>query len=202
MKSYEQLLLANKAWAKEKVADDPDYFNRLLNIQTPNFLWIGCSDSRVPPDQITQTQPGDIFIHRNVANLVMEGDLNLLSCLQYSVEVLKVEHVIICGHYGCGGVRAAMGDVNLGVIDYWLLHIKKHYNEVKHHFEGLTDENERVNRMVEFNVIDQLHNLARTPIIQNAWKQRNGPQLHGWVYDLHDGIIKPVAELGPQDASV
>lgn len=200
MRSYEQLLLSNKAWAKEKVAEDPDFFNRLVNIQTPAFLWIGCSDSRVPPDQITQTQPGDIFIHRNVANLVMEGDLNLLSCLQYSVEVLKVQHVIICGHYGCGGVKAAMGDASLGIIDYWLAHIKRHYQQMQHEFIALESEEHRVNRMVELNVMEQLRNLARTPIIQKSWKERQGPHLHGWVYGLNDGVIKPVLEITPESA--
>lgn len=194
MKSYEKLLLENKAWAKEKVEDDPEYFSRLVDIQTPEFLWIGCSDSRVPANEITGTQPGEIFVHRNVANMVVHTDLNLLSVLQYAVEYLKVKHVIVCGHYGCGGVKAAMTKKNFGIINKWLRNIKDVYRYHSDEIDNLKTEDEKVNRVIELNVQEQVLNLAKTSIIQKAWKYNNGPDLHGWVYDLHDGIIKPICE--------
>lgn len=195
MKTYEKLLLENKAWAAEKVHDDPEFFNRLVNIQTPEFLWIGCSDSRVPANEITGTQPGEVFVHRNIANMVVHTDLNLLSVLQYAVEVLKVKHVIVCGHYGCGGVKAAMSNHNFGIINKWLRNIKDVYRYHREEIDLITSEEERVNRVIELNVQEQVMNLAKTSIIQKAWKDRSGPDLHGWVYDLHDGIIKPVFEI-------
>lgn len=195
MKPYEKLLLENKAWASERVADDPDFFNRLANIQSPEYLWIGCSDSRVPANEITGTQPGEIFVHRNIANMVVHTDLNLLSVLQYAVEVLKVKHVIVCGHYGCGGVRAAMTQQSLGIINKWLRNIKDVYRIHAAEIEKITDENERINKMVEFNVQEQVLNLAKTSIIQKAWKHDNAPHLHGWVYGLHNGIINPILEM-------
>lgn len=195
MKTYEKLLLENKAWAAEKVQEDPDFFNRLVNLQTPEFLWVGCSDSRVPANEITGTQPGEVFVHRNIANMVVHTDLNLLSVLQYAVEVLKVKHVIVCGHYGCGGVKAAMTQHNLGIINKWLRNIKDVYRFHREEIDAIQPEEERVNRLVELNVQEQVMNLAKTSIIQKAWKDRSGPHLHGWVYDLHDGIIKPVFEL-------
>lgn len=195
MKSYEKLLLENKAWAQEKIQDDPDYFTRLVNLQTPEFLWIGCSDSRVPANQITGTQPGEIFVHRNIANLVVSTDINLLSVLQYAVEVLKVKHIIVCGHYGCGGVKAAMTKKSLGIINKWLRNIKDVYRMHRDEIEALPEGIERENRMIELNVQEQVMNLAKTSIVQKAWKENNRPNLHGWVYDLHDGIIKPVFEL-------
>lgn len=197
MKSYEKLLLENKAWAKEKTLEDPEFFNRLLHVQTPEFLWIGCSDSRVPPDQITGTQPGEIFIHRNIANMVVHTDLNLLSVLEYAVNVLKVKHVIVCGHYGCGGVKAAMNRHSVGIINKWLRNIKDVYRYHREEIDGLKDENDRVNRLIELNVQEQVMNLAKTSIIQKAWKYDKAPYLHGWVYDLKDGIIKPVCEMDP-----
>lgn len=195
MKSYEKLLLENKAWAAEKVADDADFFNRLANIQSPEYLWIGCSDSRVPANEITGTQPGEIFVHRNIANMVVHTDLNLLSVLQYAVEVLKVKHIIVCGHYGCGGVKAAMTQQSLGIINKWLRNIKDVYRIHSAEVEKITDENERLNKMVEFNVQEQVLNLAKTSIIQKAWKHENAPHLHGWVYGLHNGIINPILEM-------
>jgi carbonic anhydrase len=195
MKPYEKLLLENKAWAAEKVADDADFFNRLANIQSPEYLWIGCSDSRVPANEITGTQPGEIFVHRNIANMVVHTDLNLLSVLQYAVEVLKVKHVIVCGHYGCGGVKAAMTQQSLGIINKWLRNIKDVYRIHSAEIEKITDENERLNKMVEFNVQEQVLNLAKTSIIQKAWKHENAPHLHGWVYGLHNGIINPILEM-------
>ena len=195
MKAYEKLLLENKAWAAEKVQDDPDFFNRLVNIQSPEFLWIGCSDSRVPANEITGTQPGEVFVHRNIANMVVHTDLNLLSVLQYAVEVLKVKHVIVCGHYGCGGVKAAMTNHNFGIINKWLRNIKDVYRFHREEIDTLKTEDEKVNKLIELNVREQVMNLAKTSIVQKAWKDRSGPDLHGWVYDLHDGIINPVFEI-------
>lgn len=195
MKTYEKLLLQNKAWATEKLQDDPDFFNRLVNIQTPEFLWIGCSDSRVPANEITGTQPGEVFVHRNIANMVVHTDLNLLSVLQYAVEVLKVKHIIVCGHYGCGGVKAAMSNHNFGIINKWLRNIKDVYRYHREDIDPLVSEDEKVNKLIELNVKEQVMNLAKTSIVQKAWKDRQGPDLHGWVYDLHDGVIKPVFEI-------
>ena len=195
MKAYQRLLLENKAWSKEKLQDDPEFFSRLEHIQTPEFLWIGCSDSRVPANEITGTQPGEIFVHRNIANLVVHTDLNLLSVLQYAVEVLKVHHIIVCGHYGCGGVKASMTHHNLGIINKWLRNIKDVYRIHRDEIDTLEDEEARVNKLVEFNIQEQVMNLAKTSIVQKAWKHEHIPHLHGWVYDLKDGIIKPVCEI-------
>ena len=195
MKAYEKLLLENKAWAAEKVGDDPDFFNRLANIQTPDFLWIGCSDSRVPANEITGTQPGEIFVHRNVANMVVHTDLNLLTVLEYAVHHLKVKHVIVCGHYGCGGVKASMTQHNFGIINKWLRNIKDVYRFHRDEIDSIKDEEGRVNRMVELNVQEQVMNLAKTSIIQKAWKKNQYPHLHGWVYGLKDGLIKPIFEM-------
>jgi carbonic anhydrase len=196
MKPYEVLLNDNKHWAAKKLAEDPGFFERLLHVQTPEFLWIGCSDSRVPPDQITQTEPGEIFIHRNVANLVVNTDVNLMSVLDYAVNHLKIKHVVVCGHYGCGGVKAAMGNDDFNqVLNMWLRNIKDIYRIHRKELEAIPDEDFRVNRMVELNVKEQVFNLAKTAIIQKAWSNDKRPDLHGWVYGLHDGIIKPVVEM-------
>ena len=200
MKAYERLLLENKAWAKEKVFEDPSYFERLVNVQTPEFLWIGCSDSRVPPNEITQTHPGEIFIHRNIANMVVHTDLNMLSVLQYAVEVLKVKHIIVCGHYGCGGVKAAMTHSSLGLINKWLRNIKDVYRFNQQELDAIENYDNRINRLIELNVKEQVLNIAKTSIVQQAWKDRKGPHLHGWVYDLHDGLIKPVYEMAAGSA--
>ncbi|TCZ64699.1 carbonic anhydrase [Flaviaesturariibacter aridisoli] len=196
MQTYEKLLLENKAWAAEKVADDPDYFKRLSALQTPEFLWIGCSDSRVPADKITGTQPGEIFVHRNVANLVINTDVNLLAVLDYAVTHLKVKHVIVCGHYGCGGIKAAATKTDYKpVLNMWLRNIK---DVIRHHrdeLDAIPDETRRSDRLVELNVQEQVMNLAKTTIIQKAWKAEQRPHLHGWVYGLADGIIKPVFEM-------
>lgn len=197
MLPYEKLLLENKAWAKEQDQSDPGFFKRLAAQQEPEFLWIGCSDSRVPADKITGTQPGEIFVHRNIANLVVNTDINLLSVLQYAVEVLKVKHVIVCGHYGCGGIKAAMNQHHYGIINHWLKNIKDVYRLHRKEIDALPDEEARVNRLTEINVTEQIFNLAKTSIIQKAWKDDNRPQLHGWVYGLNDGIIKPVCEMEP-----
>lgn len=195
MQQYEHLLHANKDWAKRMVETDPEYFERLVHIQRPQFLWIGCSDSRVPPDQITQTHPGEIFIHRNIANLVIHTDMNLMSVLQYAVEVLEVKHVVVCGHYGCGGVKAAMSRHSFGLINKWLRHIKDIYRLHADELRVIESSDDRLNRLIELNIIEQVNNLADTSIVQKAWKTRNAPHLHGWVYDLHDGIIRPLVEI-------
>ncbi|MCW5922734.1 MAG: carbonate dehydratase [Saprospiraceae bacterium] len=195
MNTYDRLLLENKAWAKEKVVEDPQFFERLVNVQRPEFLWIGCSDSRVPPDQITQTQPGEIFIHRNIANLVVHTDLNMLSVLQYAVEVLEVKHVIVCGHYGCGGVKAALSRHSYGIINKWLRNIKDVYRLNAAEIDALSTEDEQVNRLIELNIQSQVLNLAETSIVQTAWKRHNRPHLHGWVYDLHDGLIRTLMDM-------
>ena len=196
MKAYEKLLLENKAWADEKVNDDPAYFSRLANLQVPEFLWIGCSDSRVPSNEITGTQPGEIFVHRNVANLVINTDVNLLSVLDYAVNHLKVKHVIVCGHYGCGGIKAAITNHDFkAVLNMWLRNIKDVYRIHRAELDAITDADKKTDRLVELNVKEQVFNLAKTSIIQRAWKQEQRPHLHGWVYGLKDGIINPVFEM-------
>jgi carbonic anhydrase len=197
MRRHEQLLADNKEWAKEMVQKNPEFFQRLVNIQQPDFLWIGCSDSRVPPNQVTKTLPGEMFIHRNIANLVVHTDLNLLSVLQYAVEVLKVKHVIVCGHYGCGGVKAAMTRQSFGIIDTWLRHIKDVYRLHQAEVDALPSEAERVNRLIEINVREQVMHLTQSAIVQRAWKNHGRPHLHGWVYELSDGVIKPLIDIPP-----
>jgi carbonic anhydrase len=196
MQGYEKLLLENKAWALEMKQTDPDFFNRLAEIQKPEFLWIGCSDSRVPSNMITGTDPGEIFVHRNVANLVINTDVNLLSVLDYAVNHLKVKHVIVCGHYGCGGIKAALTNTDFKpVLNMWLRHIKDVYRFHRQELDELSDEVARTNRLVELNVQEQVTNLSKTSIIQRAWKEENRPDLHGWVYGLKDGLLKPVFEM-------
>ncbi len=196
MQTYNQLLLSNMAWAKEKVNEDPEFFKRLADVQTPEFLWIGCSDSRVPANEITGTQPGEIFVHRNVANLVVTTDVNLLSVLDYAVNHLKVKHVIVCGHYGCGGIKAAITNNDFkALLNMWLRNIKDVYRLHRTELDAITDADSKADRLVELNVQEQVFNLAKTSIIQRAWKERQGPHLHGWVYGLKDGLIKPVFEM-------
>ena len=189
MESYEKLLLENKAWASEKTSEDPEYFNRLAHIQTPEFLWIGCSDSRVPANEITNTQPGEIFVHRNIANMVVNTDVNLLSVLDYAVNHLHVKHVIVCGHYGCGGIRAALEKESHGLIDNWLRHVQDVERAHDSELSSIADVEARVNKLCELNVIDQVQNIARTTIVQDAWRRGHGVQLHGWIYGLKDGLI-------------
>jgi len=198
MTPHEKLLLENKAWAQEMLEQDSDYFNRLAHLQAPEFLWIGCSDSRVPANEITGTQPGEIFVHRNIANLVIHTDVNLLSVLDYAVNHLKVNHVIVCGHYGCGGVKAAMTNHDYNhLLNMWLRNIKDVYRLYQSELESITDEEARTDRLVELNVKEQVLKLAKTSIIQRAWKYSKRPVLHGWVYGLKDGIIKNLFDMEP-----
>ena len=199
MTSYETLLSKNKNWAKEQVDDDPDFFNRLSAIQKPEFLWIGCSDSRVPADKITGTQPGEIFVHRNIANMVVHTDVNLLSVLDYAVNHLKVKHVIVCGHYGCGGIKAEMTNHDYKyVLNMWLRNIKDVFRLYREELITMKNEEQRADRLVELNVKEQVMHLAKTSIIQRAWKEEQRPHLHGWVYGLKDGLINPVFEMEAQ----
>ena len=196
MTSYNKLLLANKEWAEAQVDVDPEFFKRLSALQTPEFLWIGCSDSRVPADKITGTQPGEIFVHRNIANMVVHTDVNLLSVLDYAVNHLNVKHVIVCGHYGCGGVKAAMTNHDFKyVLNMWLRNIKDVYRLHREELNAISDEEARTDRLVELNVIEQVMHLSKTSIIQRAWQNNQRPHLHGWVYGLKDGLIKPVFEM-------
>jgi carbonic anhydrase len=195
-----KLLLENLVWSKGKTQNNPDYFVNMAEGQKPDYLWIGCSDSRVDPSELTNTQPGEMFVHRNVANLVVHSDLNLLSVVQYAVEALKVDHIIVCGHYNCGGVKAAMGSASIGVIDHWIRNIKDTYSFHRFEVDGIKSESERVNRLVELNVMAQVKNLASTSIIQKAWKERSGfPALHGWVYDINTGLCKSMAMIQSAD---
>lgn len=189
MQVYNSLLEGNRQWVKEMLDKDPNFFRKLVDTQTPEVLWIGCSDSRVPANQITATQPGDIFVHRNIANMVVHSDMNLLSVLDYSVNVLKVKHVIVCGHYGCGGVKAAMGNGQNGLVDNWLRHIKDVYRTHSNELDAIQNEDDRFKRLVELNVIEQVFNVSKTSIIQNNWKDRRYPVIHGWVYNLENGVI-------------
>lgn len=197
MHAYEKLLLENKAWAAEQLSDDPEFFSRLANLQTPEFLWIGCSDSRVPANQITGTNPGEIFVHRNIANLVVDNDINLLSVLHYAVTYLKVKHVIVCGHYGCGGVKAAMGNDSYGILDQWLQNIKNIKDANMDQLMELKTEEDRTDLLVELTVEQQVRNVVKTTIIQDAWAKENRPSVHGWVYGLKDGLIKPLVTVHP-----
>jgi carbonic anhydrase len=195
MDVYEKLLLQNKAWSLEERERDPQFFQRLANQQHPKFLWIGCSDSRVPANEITGTDPGEIFVHRNIANMVVHTDLNMLSVLQYAVEVLQVEHIIVCGHYGCGGVKAALSHTELGLINKWLRNIKEVFRYHRVELEAIADEGKQLDRLTELNVIEQCNDLVKTSIIQKAWKTRKAPVIHGWVYRLSDGIVQELVNI-------
>ena len=190
MQSYKQLLEGNKTFVEESLLSDPEYFNKLASGQHPEVLWIGCSDSRVPANQVTNTKPGEVFVHRNIANVCAHSDMNMLSVLDYAVNVLKVKHVIVAGHYGCGGVSAAMSNQQFGLIDNWLRHIKDVYRLHSHELDLISDPQARADRLVELNVIEQVFNLRKTTIIQNAWKERVDLELHGWVVDIRTGFVK------------
>jgi len=198
MPNIDKLLLENKAWAQEKLEENPDYFKKLAALQTPEYLWIGCSDSRVPANEVTGTAPGEIFVHRNIANMVVHTDINLLSVLTYAVDVLEVKHVIVCGHYGCGGVKAAMGNNYLPLINNWLRNIKDVYKTNRAEIQSIEGEEKQFDRLVELNVLEQVQHLAETNIVQGAWKKREMPLIHGWVYGLNNGIIKPLVTIGPE----
>lgn len=200
MSELTKLLDANKSWAAARLREDPNYFKRLAALQSPDYLWIGCSDSRVPANVITGQQPGEVFVHRNIANMVVHTDLNLLSVLEYAVNVLKVHHIIVCGHYGCGGVRAAAGHQSLGIINNWLRNIEDVFRFHHHELMAISDEDARIDRLVELNVQEQVLNLAKTSIIQKAWKHHQRPSIHGWVYGLETGHLKPLCLV--EDASV
>jgi len=196
MKEYEKLLKDNKSWAAEMLKDDPAYFNKLSQLQTPEFLWIGCSDSRVPANQITGTQPGEIFVQRNIANMVVNTDSNVLSVLEYAVTHLKVKHIIVCGHYGCGGIKAAMSNHDYKqVLNMWLRNIKDVYRLHREELDAIADGDLRADRLCELNVKEQVMDLAKTSIVQRAWKHELRPDLHGWVYGLKDGLINPIFEM-------
>lgn len=199
MTTLDRLLSRNKAWAAEKTSKDSVYFERLAKDQNPDVLWIGCSDSRVPAEVIVNAQPGDIFVHRNIANQIVPTDFNSLSVLQYAVDVLKVDHVIVCGHYRCGGIKAALDRQrsDLVLVNKWLIHVKDVYRLHQKDIERLESREQKVNRLVELNVIEQLHKLSHTSIIQQSWKTRRGPWLHGWVYGLDNGLIEELAALDP-----
>ena len=192
--SISKLIRGNETWASTKLSADPDFFIRSAKGQAPKFLWIGCSDSRVPAEEITHTDPGELFVHRNIANLVVENDINLLSVLQYAVEVLQVEDIIVCGHYGCGGVNAAMAGVQLGLIDQWLDHIKESHQYYAWELEPYPTEEEKARKLVELNVLEQINNLGKTDIIRKAWAKGSRPSLNGWVYELATGKLKVLHE--------
>jgi len=186
---YKKILENNKQWVEKKLAISPEYFNNLAEGQQPPLLWIGCSDSRVPANEIIGAEPGEVFVHRNIANMVIHSDMNMLSVLDYAVNALKVKHVIVCGHYGCGGVKAAMGNSSIGIIDNWIRHIKDVYRFHQNELDAITDEKERFNKFVEVNVKEQVLDLAKTSIVQNAWKNGQKLSIHGWVYGLNSGYV-------------
>ncbi len=198
MEKINRLILENKAWAQGKTEIDPQYFANMANDQNPDYLWIGCADSRVPPSEITNTDPGEMFVHRNIANLVVHTDMNLLSVLSYAVEHLKVRHIIVCGHYNCGGVKAAMSPKSLGMLNNWVRNIKDIYSVHKKDLDLIKSPVDQVNRLVELNVLEQIRNLAHTSIIQKAWLDLKQPYIHGMIYDLTTGILKNLETIGPE----
>lgn len=187
---YKKILDNNKQWVQRKLQSDPLYFKRLEQKQQPPLLWIGCSDSRVPANEIIGAEPGEVFVHRNIANMVVHSDMNMLSVLDYAVNTLKIEHIIVCGHYGCGGIKAAMSNAHLGLIDNWIRHIKDVYRFHREELDHISDENKRFNTFVELNIKEQVFGLAKTSIVQNAWESGQKLSIHGWVYALSNGIVK------------
>jgi len=190
MRSLNHLFENNKAWAARILENEPDFFRHLSGQQSPSYLWIGCADSRVPANQIVGLQPGELFVHRNVANIVVHSDLNCLSVLQYAIDALKVEHVIVCGHYGCGGVRAAYAKSSLGLIDNWLRHVQDVHDRCRTLIERGDGEDAAINRLCEHNVIEQVHHVCQTTIVQDAWRRKQHVAIHGWIYDLRDGLLR------------
>ena len=188
-KIYQKLIDGNRRFALEKKFDDPEFFKKSSLGQKPDYLWIGCSDSRVPANEVTNTESGEMFVHRNIANMVVHTDFNLMSVLEYAVNVLGVKHIIVCGHYGCGGVRAAMTHKTYGLVDKWLRNIKDVYNKNRIELDNIKDEDKRADRLTELNVIQQVQHLAETKIVQKAWHDGKSVQIHGWVYELNSGLI-------------
>lgn len=187
---YKKIIEGNKNWVANKINEDPEYFEKLAKGQSPPLLWIGCSDSRVPANEVIGAQPGEVFVHRNIANMVIHSDMNMLSVLDYAVNVLKVKHVIVCGHYGCGGVKAAMGNDSIGIIDNWIRHIKNTYRLHHNYLDSIVNLDRRFDAFVELNVKEQVFDLAKTSIVQGAWNHGSDLSLHGWVYGLDSGIVK------------
>ncbi len=190
MELYNKLLQNNREWVERMISSDPNYFSKLAEGQKPPLLWIGCADSRVPANEIIGAPPGEVFVHRNIANMVVNTDMNMLSVLDYAVSVLNVQHVIVCGHYGCGGVKAAMSNQQFGLIDNWVRHIKDVYRFHQMELDSIPDRGKRESRFIELNIIEQVYNLGKTSIIQNSWSKSKSPFIHGWVYDIRNGLIK------------
>jgi carbonic anhydrase len=190
MKDLQRLLEQNRVWAEGIKASEPDFFQTLAKQQSPTLLWIGCSDSRVPATQLVGLVPGEMFVHRNVANVVVHTDFNCLSVMQYAVDVLKVEHIIVCGHHGCGGIKAAMDNLQLGLIDNWLRHVQDVMDEHKDELAQIEDESQRLDRLCELNVVEQVMSVARTTIVQSAWQRGQELAIHGWIYGLQDGLLR------------
>ncbi len=188
--TYQDLIEGNRDWVKTELGKDSEYFTKLAQGQSPDVFWIGCSDSRVSADKVVGANPGEIFVHRNIANVCVHTDMNMLSVLDYAVNVLKVKHVIVSGHYGCGGVTAAMSNNQFGIIDNWLRHIKDVYRLHSTELDGIANEAKRLDRLIELNVIEQVYNLCKTTIVQNAWRERTDLEIHGWVIDLKTGLVK------------
>ncbi|MBV1931430.1 MAG: carbonate dehydratase [Porticoccaceae bacterium] len=189
MNELENLLDSNKRWAKRVSGDNPEFFSKLSMQQSPDYLWIGCSDSRVPANQIIDLPPGEVFVHRNIANVVVHTDLNCLSVVQYAVEVLKVKHIIVCGHYGCGGVQAAMENKEHGLIDNWLRHIRDVYRYYRSEIDGCANEDDKLDRLCEKNVVEQVLNVCSSTVVQNAWRSGQALSVHGWIYSVQDGLL-------------
>ncbi len=202
MEYYRQLLDNNRKWVADKLKEDPEFFQKLAKGQKPPVLWIGCADSRVPANEITGTKPGEVFVHRNIANMVVHTDMNMLSVLDFAVNVLEVQHVIVCGHYGCGGVKAAMSNKQYGIIDNWIRHIKDVYRLHKEELESIVDPQAREDRFIELNVIEQVYDLSKTSIIQNSWHRKSLPYIHGWVYSVADGIIRDLKVSVNEDSGI
>jgi carbonic anhydrase len=197
MEDQIKLFLSNRAWAAEKLSEDASYFENLAKDQRPEYLWIGCSDSRVPANEIIGAEPGELFVHRNVANMVVHTDLNLLSVLQYAVEFLEVKHIIVCGHTGCGGVKASLTNKDYGLLNKWLRNLKDVYRLHKDEVEAETNIDDKVNKLVEMNLIEQVGNVVKTSIVQKAWKQHKRPHVHGWVYEMETGLLRTVIDVEP-----
>ena len=200
MRALESLLAKNRAWAAEMTRQDPAFFSRLVSQQSPQYLWIGCSDSRVPANQIVGLLPGEMFVHRNVANLVVHTDLNCLSTIQFAVDVLRVSHIIVCGHYGCGGVLAALRGDELGLIDNWLRHVQEVRNTHQAQLDKCGSETERHNRLCELNVIEQVVNVSQTTVVRDAWARGQSVAVHGWIYALNDGLLRDLSVCVTNDA--